>query len=611
MGIVAEDVAAVRAAADIVAVIGEHTEIKRSGRQWMARCPLHGERTPSLAVSPDKGVYHCFGCGRSGDVITFVREIENLDFVAAVEQLAKRSGITLRYTRQDETAARARRQRLLDAVAAAVDFYHRRLLSGDDAGQARAYLRSRGYGGDVIRRYRIGWAPDGWDALARHLGLPDRDLTDSGLGFVNRAGRQQDFFRARVLFPITSERGDPVGFGGRVLPGDEGPKYKNTSGAAAVYDKSKVLYGLHEQREEIVRAGEAVVCEGYTDVIGFATAGIGRAVATCGTALTADHVKLLARFSAKRLVLAFDADAAGAAAAERVYAWEREFGLDVRVADLPAGVDPDDLARRDPAALTRAVDGALPLLRFRIDRTLASADMSTIEGRARAAAAAAEVVDEHPDELVRDEYLRSVADRCRVEMATLRRAGSRGPGRRSASRSGNAARSDARPGAEADGGPGPGAGPVRLTAEDEALRLLMHQPSEVAGRLDAALFGDPIRREAYQALSEAGDVVEAGDRVGEQTAGLLRRLAVEDAGRAEADDVLALVHRWAGERAMETLRLRARGINDPDRRRQHNTALTWVKRQTELLDERDTRREAMDQLLRWLIEYSRQEELSL
>ena len=594
MGIVAEDIAAVRAATDIVAVIGEHTEIKRSGRQWMARCPLHGERTPSLAVSPDKGVFHCFGCGRSGDVITFVREIDNLDFPAAVEQLAKRAGITLRYTRQEESAARARRQRLLDAVAAAAEFYHRRLVSGDDAGQARGYLRSRGYGGDVIRRYRIGWAPDDWDQLARHLDLPERDLADSGLGFVNRSGRRQDFFRARVLFPITNDRGDPVGFGGRVLPGDEGPKYKNTSGDAAVYDKSKVLYGLHEQREEIVRAGEAVICEGYTDVIGFATAGIERAVATCGTALTADHVKLLARFSARRLVLAFDADAAGTAAAKRVYEWEREFGIEVLVADLPAGVDPDDLARSDPAALQRAVKGAVPLLEFRVNRVLADADMTTIESRTRAAAAAAEVVAEHPLELVRDRYLVSVADRCRVKIATLRGVWNKESGRRP-SPGRNADRSDV--------------GQIRLTSEDEALRLLIHRPAEVAGRLDESLFGDPVRGEAYRALSEGVDLAVVGDQVGELAARLMRRLAVEDADEVETDDVLALVHRWAGERAMETLRYRTRDVKDPARRREYNNALMWVKTQTDLLAERHTRREAMDQLLPWLIDHSRQEDL--
>ena len=219
MGIVADDIAKVRAATDIVAIIGEHTEIKRSGRQWMARCPLHGERTPSLSVSPEKGVYYCFGCQRSGDAITFVQEIEGLDFAGAVEMLAGRVGIQLRYDSRDESAVRGRRKRLLEAVAAARDFYHQRLLDGRDAGPARHYLRSRGYDGDLVRQWKLGWAPDDWDVLARRLGLSDDDLRDSGLGFVNRGGRQQDFFRGRVLFPISDERGDVVGFGGRVMPG--------------------------------------------------------------------------------------------------------------------------------------------------------------------------------------------------------------------------------------------------------------------------------------------------------------------------------------------------------------------------------------------------------
>ncbi|NIT97274.1 MAG: DNA primase, partial [Actinobacteria bacterium] len=180
MGIHDEDIAKVRAAADLVALIGEHTEIKRSGRSWMARCPLHGERTPSLSVSPEKGVYYCFGCQRSGDAITFVQEIDNLDFVGAVESLASRYGIQLRYTSKGEGATRARKRTLLDAVAKAVDFYHERLLSGDDAGEARGYLRSRGYDGDIVRKYRIGWAPDGWDTLAKRLRLSADDLRDSG-----------------------------------------------------------------------------------------------------------------------------------------------------------------------------------------------------------------------------------------------------------------------------------------------------------------------------------------------------------------------------------------------------------------------------------------------
>ena len=590
MGIMADDIARVRAATDIVAIIGEHTEIKRSGRQWMARCPLHGERTPSLSVAPDKGVYYCFGCQRSGDVITFVQEIEGLDFAGAVEMLAGRAGIRVQYTSRDETAARSRRRRLLDEVARARDFYHQRLLDGKDAGPARHYLRSRGYDGDLVRRWTIGWAPDDWDVLARHLRLTDDDLRDSGLGFVNRGGRQQDFFRGRILFPITDERGDPVGFGGRIMPGIDGPKYMNTSTEAKTYDKSRVLYGLHEHRKQIVKAGQAVVCEGYTDVIGCAEAGIELAVATCGTALTEDHVRLLKRFSASKLVLAFDADAAGAAAASRVYAWERQFELEVLVADLPPGKDPGDLGRSEPEALHRAMQNALPFLQFRVDRALAGADLSTIESRARSAERAVTVVNEHPDPMVRDPHVVEIADRCHVDPDHLRRFAAGGP--------------SMTPARTAGAGPVHPSADDRLTPEDEALQLAIHRPGEVADRLDATLFGDPVHREAFEALEREGGVVEASDRVSEPAAQLLHRLAV-DAGDASVEDVLARVARLSAGRAMNDLRRIVASAGDPALRQQCSASVVWLKSQSERLDERSTRDDALASLLPWLIEHGR------
>ena len=593
MGIVADDIARVRAATDIVAIIGEHTEIKRSGRQWMARCLLHGERTPSLSVSPGKGVYYCFGCQRSGDVITFVQEIEGLDFAGAVEMLAGRAGIRLNYTSTDESAARSRRRRLLESVAKARDFYHQRLLDGKDAGPARNYLRSRGYDGDTVRRWKLGWAPDDWDHLARHLGLSDEDLSDSGLGFVNRGGRQQDFFRGRILFPITDERGDPVGFGGRIMPGNDGPKYLNTSTDAKTYDKSRILYGLHEHRKEIVKAGRTVVCEGYTDVIGCAAAGIELAVATCGTALTEEHVRLLKRFSADRLVLAFDADAAGAAAAGRVYAWERQYELEVLVADLPSGKDPGDLGRSEPEALHRAIENALPFLQFRVDRVLASADLSTIEGRARSAERAVAVVEEHPDPMVRDPHVVAIADRCRVDLGHLRRFAARGPSTAPTRSSGS--------------GSARGSADDRLTPEDEALQLAVHRPGEVAGRLHATLFGDPVHREAFEALERTGGVVDACDRVSEPAAHLLHRLAV-DAGNASVEDVLARVARLTAGRAMNNLRRLAASADDPAVRQQCSASVAWLKSHSERLDERNTRADALTSLLPWLIEHGRRSE---
>ncbi|HLH29152.1 MAG TPA: DNA primase, partial [Acidimicrobiales bacterium] len=396
-----EDVAQVRAATDLVALVGERAALKRQGQRWVGLCPFHAEKTPSFSVNAELGFYYCFGCQASGDAITFVRETEHVDFVDAVRRLADRAGVTLH---EDTTAGRdgARRRRLLDAVAEAVDWYHERLLTSADAGVARDYLRSRGYDGDVVRRFRLGWAPDDWDALCRGLGLDESLARAAGLGFVNRRGRLQDVFRARVLFPICDPSGHPVALGGRVLPGSPDPaKYKN-SPETAIYSKRRTLYALNWAKQDVVATGEVVVCEGYTDVIGCFEAGVPRAVATCGTALGEEHVHLLRNF-ARRVVLAFDADAAGQSAAARFYEWERRYEIDVAVAALPSGSDPADLARKDPDALRAAVEGATPYLRFRVESLLASADLSTAEGRARAAARALELVAEHPDDLVRDE----------------------------------------------------------------------------------------------------------------------------------------------------------------------------------------------------------------
>lgn len=615
MGIVDDDVARVRAATDLVQLVAEHTEVKRSGRQWMARCPLHGERTPSFSINPEKGVYYCFGCQRSGDAITFVRELEGLDFVAAVERLAARAGITLRYTDADEGRTRSRKRRLLEAVAAAADFYHQRLLDAPDAAPARGYLRRRGYDGEIVRRYRLGWAPDGWDVLARHLSLSDDDLRDSGLGFVNRRGRQQDAFRARIMFPITDDRGDVVGFGGRILPGAEGPKYKNTTTESLVYDKSRVLFGLHEHRRDIVQAGEAVVCEGYTDVIGFATAGVGRAVATCGTAMTEEHVRLLGRHSAKRLVLAFDADAAGRSAAARVYAWEREHGLEVYVAALPAGTDPGDLARDDPAALVRSVEEAIPFLRFRIDRVFESVDTSTVEGRARAAEAAVALVAEHPDPLVRDPYLLEIADRCRLDERRLRELVERPVAATPAPPTVD----DAPPWDDATVPVDPGApsrrgGPPRGVAgsrtaprrrsgpEEEALRLAVHDAAD-AELLAPELFADPTCRRALETLQNGDDFASTLAAADPEVADLLRRLAVVPS-EAEPVDVLARLARLAAERELRELSRDAARAATEDRVA-YTEVIAWLKARVEELAERGTRQASLDVLLPWLIEQVR------
>ncbi|MDP8988393.1 MAG: DNA primase, partial [Actinomycetota bacterium] len=428
MGIADEDIERVRAATDLAAVVGDHVALRRSGTRWVGLCPFHTERTPSFSVNAELGFYYCFGCGAKGDAITFVREMQHLDFVAAVELLAGRAGIDLRWDNTREAGERRRRSQLVEAVGRAAEWYHERLLTAPDAAAARGYLRSRGYDGEVVRRFRLGWAPDDWDSLCRALSLPTEVARDAGLGFLNQRGRLQDSFRARVVFPIFDARGDPVGFGGRVLPGGRGPKYKN-SPTTAIYDKGEVLYGLNWAKSEVVEHGEVVVCEGYTDVIGMVTAGVGRAVATCGTALTERHVATLRRF-APRIVLAFDADSAGQGAAERVYGWERRHQVDVAVAALPPDADPGELARTDPEALPRAVAHAAPFLAFRLERLLSGATLASVEARARVAEQARELIAEHPDQIVREDYATKVAVRLDVRPEHLLRGQGRGRGGR-------------------------------------------------------------------------------------------------------------------------------------------------------------------------------------
>ncbi|HVM04483.1 MAG TPA: DNA primase [Acidimicrobiales bacterium] len=577
MGIVEEDVARVRAATDFVEVASEHLALKRVGRRWVGLCPFHAEKTASFSINAELGLYHCFGCQAKGDVITFVREVEHLDFVEAVERLAAKAGIELRYDEAREGRGRQRRTRLIEAVEAAAEWYHQRLLTAADAAPARAYLRSRGYDGDVVRAFRLGWAPTDWDALARALRLPDDVLRDTGLGIVNRRGRQQDNFRGRVMFPIFDAAGKAVAFGGRALPGADGPKYKN-SPETPLYSKSRTLYGLNWAKSEVVSTGEVVVCEGYTDVIGLAAVGVHRAVATCGTALADEHFRMLKNF-ARRIVLAYDADAAGQAAAERFYDWERRYEIDLFVAALPSGSDPGELARRDPDRLTAAVTEAEPFLRFRVERVLGAADLRSPEGRARAAEAAMAAISEHPSDLVRDQYLMEVADRCRIDAERLRRGV--GP-------HGRAAR---RPAATAtprrdSGGP-----------ELEALRLAVHRRDEVVGRLHPALFADERHGAVFETIARAPTVHDAIAAADPGTADLLQRLAVEEA-TADVDDVLSQLLRRAVARAVSTLEADARAA--PEQALALSAAVGWLKVTVEDLPDPD----AADRLVDWLVRWS-------
>jgi DNA primase len=624
MGIPDEDVAQVRAATDIVALIGEHAALKRSGRRWTGLCPFHMEKSPSFSVNAEEGFYYCFGCQASGDAITFVRATEHLDFVDAVRLLADRAGVTLH---EDAEIGKDRKRRtdLLDALEKAVVWYHERLLRAPDAGAARDYLRSRGYDGDVVRRFRLGWAPDDWDALSRALKLSERVLTDSGLGFINRRGRAQDAFRGRVLFPICDPSGRPVALGGRILPPRPGeppperpePKYKNSQ-ETAIYSKRRTLYALNWAKHDVIAQGEVVVCEGYTDVIGFFQAGVPRAVATCGTALAEEHFTLLRNFG-RRIVLAYDADGAGQSATSRVYEWERRHEVDVVVADLPNGSDPGDLSRSDPAALARAVAEARPFLQFRVDRILKQGDLTTAEGRARAAEAALTAVAEHPDDLVRDQYVMQLSDRCRVEAPRLRERleylRAHPPAEPAPKRTTRPAQFD--PGEVRDPDDGdlsewdavaePRYHAVQKAGPGlEALKFAVHRPEEVADRLQAVLFVDPLQREAFTALVEHDDLHDAIAAAPPEVAGLLRRITVEEpligdpAFGDPVDLVVGVLLREAVRRALSEVEKASRGLGESW---QAGAAVTaQVRHWLDELDDPGSVRSAADRLVAWLME---------
>ena len=573
MTIAAEVIEQVRARVNLVDIVQPHVALRRVGRRWQGLCPFHAEKSPSFYVNEELGLFKCFGCNKAGDVITFVREIEHFDFAQAVEQLAAKAGVAVVYSDPGGDRDRRRRKQLLEAMASAVEWYHERLLTAPDGGAARAYLRSRGIGGDTVRGFKLGWAPDEWDALSQGLHLSENVLVDCGLGYLNKGGRPTDAFRARILFPIFNEQGDAVAFGGRVLPGGTGAKYKN-SPETKIYVKSRTLYGLNWAKSDIVRDNEVVVCEGYTDVIGFHTAGVTRAVATCGTALTEEHVRLMKKYTS-RIVLAFDADGAGQNAAERFYEWERAHDVSVAVASFPAGTDPADLARRDPEALRDAVTKARPFLAFRLDRLLSNARLDTAEAKARTAESALEIVNEHPNVIVRRQYAGEVAMRCGLPVADLVRLAERGS-RRVHLESTVAVTTR------------------RESAELEALKLLIHRWDEVAGLVVEGLFDDPVHLAVLRALAAAaGDVHGALVVASPDAVELLARLAVEEPTTEPEVEIERLV--------VDVARRRLRALNtsgDLSVTPTISAVMNWI----DDLRHDSTRPAALGQLLRWLDE---------
>lgn len=483
------DIDRVREATDIVELVSEVTKVKKSGRSYMAVCPFHEEKTPSMSLDRARGLYHCFGCGKGGDVFEFVKETRGVEFGEALDLLATKAGIQL-VRDPTEARKRGRRAAAIEALRRAVDVYHDRLKKADDAGPARAYLRGRGYDVDLIDEWKLGFAGTDWETLSKTLrtgGIDDRAMTDAGLSRRGRHGLY-DVFRGRLMFPIHDVRGDPIGFGARKIDeidhkqtNNPDAKYVN-SADSMVYQKSRVLFGLDRARHGLGSGEPAVIVEGYTDVIAMHLAGVNTAVATCGTALGDGHFDLLRRFS-ERVVLAFDSDEAGARAALRSDDLESPFrlDLDLRVAVMPDGLDPADLYQEGRGdELVKAVEAARPLLEHRIESEVARFDLGGPEGRTRALHAAVAQLKRVSDTIARREYSRFVARLIGVDLSTVEAALGRGPRGRA-------------PGS-------PAAEEPLDRAESELLRVVLGNPAGM--EISASDFTDERLRSAFLAVED-------------------------------------------------------------------------------------------------------------
>jgi DNA primase len=349
----------VRDAVDMLALVGEHTELRRAGAsEYTGRCPFHDERTPSFGVNPIEKVYYCFGCQASGDVFTFVMETEGLDFTGALETLANRFGVELQTEREDPQAAqrRQRRERLQSLLGRAATYYARYLWEAKEAEAAREYLQSRGLREETLRAFRVGYAPSAWDRIltaSRRAGFSDAELLSVGLSqrSQNRPGQIYDRFRERIMFPSTDARGNVIGFGARAMRENQRPKYLNTA-ESELYHKRRVLFGLDRARAPAAKTGSVILVEGYTDVLALHQAGLPNAVGIMGTALTEQQIEELERV-AKTFVLCLDADMAGQDAMLKAARLTDDRNLELRVVPLPTGTDPAELIERAGADALR------------------------------------------------------------------------------------------------------------------------------------------------------------------------------------------------------------------------------------------------------------------
>ncbi len=495
------DIEAVRERTDIVKLISEFVPLKKAGREFRGPCPFHKEKDPSFYVSPQKGVYHCYGCQASGNAITFLMEYEKLDFAEAIERLADRLGIRLERVAgsPDEARKRDLKDRLFKLNEAATDYFRHQLVDAAGGKPALEYLTGRGMDRALVDEFKLGYAPPGWEDLNAFLlkkGFARADVVTSGLGRERRpdggGSSTFDMFRNRIMFPIVDHMGRVVAFGGRAMPGVEGePKYIN-SPETPVYRKGYVLYGYQQSRGAIQDAREAVVVEGYTDLLSLWRSGVRNVVAPLGTALTEHHFELLAR-SADRVYLAFDSDRAGMEAAARALELFSKFKLEVLVVQLPEGQDPASMVESGEAdGFIEAMREAEPLFEFVCDRTVAAQDISTPMGRRRAMEACVPVLEKISSDDMRpvfNDVVRKLSSTLDMPEETVKfflaeakaprgKASSRGTERRATG--------------------------MWDKVEVEALALLLQNPAALADHqyLDADYFTNPVHKKIMEMLKD-------------------------------------------------------------------------------------------------------------
>jgi DNA primase len=531
------DVALVRERSPIAEVVGQYVQLRRAGGDSLkGLCPFHEESTASFHVSPPRGFYHCFGCGASGDVITFVREIETLSFPEAVEKLAAAGGVTLSYELGGPAARQevSRRQRLLDAHRAAADFYAGQLAT-PAAAAARDFLEVRGFDRAAAERFGCGYAPGGWDTLLRHLsgqGFTAEELTVGGLAKRSARGTLIDVFRERLIWAVRDRAGAVVGFNARRLREDDpAPKYVNTA-ETPIFRKGSVLFGVDLARREIARRAQAVVVEGVTDVMACHLAGVPTAVATCGTAFGAEHIRVLRGLLLDQdefrgeVIFTFDGDAAGRRAAVKAFEDDQAFVAQTFVAVERGGLDPCELRLRSgDAAVRDLVARRVPLFEYVIRTSLGSADLDSVEGREQALRAAIPVVARIKDRSLRDPYAVRLAgwvghpDEATVLRRVRTAAGEAGPRPRRAVEP-------------------RGADDATLRVEREALKLAVQRPV-LAGpefdRLEPEVFTDPTHRGGHRAVTGAGGTATgAGLAAGAWVAAVREQAADDDVRRLVA-----------------------------------------------------------------------------